>query len=213
MSFMRNRERSNRIGLMVVFLSFFFYFLSLTSLALAAEPMEVMKGTIDEVIRILKDPTLREPRKKEERRVLLEKAIVGRFDFTEMAKRSLAAHWRERTPAEQKEFAELFGKLLESSYIGKIEAYTDEKVVYTNEILDGDFAEVKTKVVTKKVEIPIDYRLFKNGSDWKVYDVVIDGVSLVNNYRNQFNKVIRNSSYEELVKKMKAKEAEISVAP
>lgn len=213
MNFKWNRERSNRIGLVVVSLSLFFYFLSLTSLALAAEAMEVMKGTIDEVIRILKDPTLREPRKKEERRVLLDKAIIVRFDFAEMAKRSLAAHWRERTPAEQKEFAELFGKLLESSYIGKIEAYTDEKVVYTNEILDGDFAEVKTKVVTKKVEIPIDYRLFKNGSDWKVYDVVIDGVSLVNNYRNQFNKVIRNSSYEELVKKMKAKEAEISVAP
>lgn len=213
MSFKWNRERSNRIGLVVVSLSLFFYFLNLTSLALAAEPMEVMKGTIDEVIRILKDPTLREPRKKEERRVLLDKAIIVRFDFTEMAKRSLAVHWRERTPDEQKEFADLFGKLLESSYIGKIEAYTDEKVVYTGEIRDGDFAEVKTKVLIRQDEIPIDYRLLQRGPDWKVYDVVIDGVSLVSNYRNQFNKVIRNSSYEELVKKMKAKEAEISVAP
>lgn len=213
MSFKWNRERSNRIGLMVVFLFFFFYFLSLTSLALAAEPMEVMKGTIDEVIRILKDPTLREPGKKEERRVLLDKAIIVRFDFAEMAKRSLAVHWRERTPDEQMEFADLFGRLLESSYIGKIEAYTDEKVVYIGEIRDGDFAEVKTKVLIRQDEIPIDYRLLQRGSDWKVYDVVIDGVSLVNNYRNQFNKVIRNSSYEELVKKMKAKEAEISVAP
>ncbi len=198
---------------MVVFLSFFFYFLSLTSLALAAEPMEAMKGTIDEVIRILKDPTLKEPGRKEERRALLEKAIVARFDFTEMAKRSLAVHWRERTPAEQMEFADLFGKLLESSYIGKIEAYTDEKVVYTDEILDGNFSEVKTKILTRNVEIPINYHLLQIGTDWKVYDVVIDGVSLVNNYRNQFNKVIRNSSYEELVKKMKAKEAEISIAP
>ncbi|NKE70291.1 MlaC/ttg2D family ABC transporter substrate-binding protein [Candidatus Manganitrophus noduliformans] len=195
--------------LTVVFFSFF----GRIPLAAASEPMEVVKGTIDEVVRILKDPALGQPGRKEERRALLEKIISARFDFTKMAKRSLAAHWRERSPAEQKEFIHLFEKLLENSYLGKIEGYTDEKVVYTRERLDGDFAEVKTKILRKGDEIPIDYRLFRIGSDWRVYDIVIDGVSLVNNYRSQFNKIIRSGSYEELVQKMRAKRDEIALTP
>lgn len=199
--------------LTVFFLSFFLFFLGSIPSATAAEPTAAVKGTIDEVVRTLKDPALGQPGRKEERRALLEKIIAARFDFTEMAKRSLASHWRERTPAEQKEFIHLFEKLLENSYLGKIEGYTDEKVIYTRERLDGDFSEVKTKILRKGDEIPIDYRLLRNGSDWKVYDIVIDGVSLVNNYRSQFSKIIRSGSYEELVQKMRAKREEIALTP
>lgn len=209
MNFKWDGKGWSAVCLTVVFFSFFGRIPS----AAASEPTAVVKGTIDEIIRTLKDPALGQPGRKEERKALLEKIISARFDFTEMAKRSLAAHWRERTPAEQKEFIHLFEKLLENSYLGKIEAYTDEKVVYTRELLEGDFSEVKTKILSKGDEIPIDYRLLRDGSDWRVYDIVIDGVSLVNNYRSQFNKIIRSASYEALVQKMRAKREEIALTP
>jgi phospholipid transport system substrate-binding protein len=175
----------------------------------AGEPTNQLKLTVDSVIDMLKNKDMKSPKKADQRRAALRKTVGERFNYEEMAKRSLALHWRNRTTQEKKEFVSLYSELLEQSYVNKIESYTDEKIVYADEIIDGDYASVKTKIITKRnVEVPIEYRLLKAGTQWKVYDVVIEGVSLVNNYRNQFNRVIRTASYEELVKRLKNKQEE-----
>lgn len=177
--------------------------------ALAGEPTDQVRQTVERVLSILQDKTLKGPAKTKERRTALRKVIGERFDFEEMAKRSLALHWKKRTPEEQKEFVELYSDLLERAYVNKIEQYTDEKVAYVGEQQEGDRAAVRTLIVTKKnTEIPIEYRLHRNGSSWQVHDVVIEGVSLVNNYRKQFNSIISSKSYEELVKRLKSKQPE-----
>lgn len=173
-------------------------------------PMDQVRQTIENVIDILKDERLKKPAKIEERRTKLRNVVGERFDYEEMAKRSLALQWHKITPQERKEFTVLFGELLERSYINKIESYTDEKILYTDETIDSDYSLVKTKIITKRnVEIPLDYRLMRTGKQWKVYDVVIEGVSLVSNYRTQFGKIIRSHSYAELVKRLKSKKEEI----
>jgi len=159
------------------------------------------------VIDILKNKDLMRPEKKEQRRVAMRKIVGERFDFDEMSKRTLALHWQKRTQAERREFVSLFSDLLERSYVNKVESYTDEKTLYVDESIEGEYSVVKSKIITKRnVEVPIDYKLLKEGGEWKVYDVVIEGVSLVNNYRTQFNKIIRTQSYEELVKRLKNKQ-------
>lgn len=186
-----------------------FLFTFITSLSYAVvTPKEQIKKGVDKVISILKDPKYKG--KTQQRRTALRNEIGNFFDFEEMSKRALGIYWKERTPQERKEFVELFKDLLERSYADKIESYSDEEIIYTDELIDnGKYATVKTKIITKeKKEIPIDYRLHFNGKDWKVYDVVIEGVSLVSNYRSQFNKIIRTQSYQELVKKMKTKQLE-----
>jgi len=123
--------------------------------------------------------------------------------------RSLARHWTQRTAAEREEFVQLFADLLERSYISRIEAYGGEKITYVGETIDGDQATVRTKLTTKEgSDIPVDYRTLKRGDKWLVYDIIIEGVSLVANYRAQFNKIILTSSYQELVKKMRTKQDE-----
>jgi phospholipid transport system substrate-binding protein len=177
-----------------------------SSPALAGEPTNQVKQTVDAVLEILRNKELKKPEKREQRRAQIRKTVSERFDFAEMAKRSLAQHWKKRTPEEQKEFVPLYTDLLENTYIRKIERYEDEKVVYVGEKIEGDYATVKTNIVTtKETEIPIEYRLMKAGNQWKAYDVVIEGVSLVNNYRNQFNSIMRSGSYEELIKRLKSK--------
>ena len=118
----------------------------------------------------------------------------------------------KRTPQERKDFTALFSDLLERSYMDKIEAYTDERILYTGERVDGDYAEVQTKVEGQKnLSVPIDYRLLRRDDTWWVYDLVIEGVSLIANYRTQFNKIIRSSSYAELIQRMQTKrEGEIA---
>lgn len=188
---------------------FLFVFLLTASIAFAGEPTAQVKQTVDRVIEILKDKELKKSNKTKERRTVIRNAVGSMFDFEEMAKRSLALHWRKRTPSEKKEFISLYSDLLERSYINKIESYTDEKILYFDEDIDGNYAAVKTKIVTKRnIEIPIEYRLLRKNGKWEVYDVTIEGVSLVNNYRNQFNKIIRSDSYEDLVKRMKDKQEE-----
>jgi phospholipid transport system substrate-binding protein len=173
-------------------------------------PKEQIQTTIDNIINILKEPKYKGKDKTQKRRDALREEISKVFDFEEMSKRSLGIYWRERTPQEKKEFVELFKDLLERSYIEKIEAYTDEKIIYYDEkIEDNKYAEVKTKIVTTdKKEIPMDYKLYFNGKGWKVYDIALEGVSLVSNYRSQFSKIIRSHSYQELVKRMKSKQQE-----
>jgi len=186
--------------------AFFFFFLLPPFWAYAGEPTVQVKQTVDMVLDILRNKELKKTDKTEERRIQIRKVVSGRFDFSEMAKRSLALHWKKRSPEEQKEFVALFTDLIENTYIKKIERYENEKILYLDEKIEGDYAAVKTNIITaNNTEIPIEYRLLKEGDQWKAYDVLIEGVSLVNNYRNQFNDIIRSSSYEALVKKLKNK--------
>lgn len=173
-------------------------------------PTEEVKKTVDEVVRIVGDKDMKKSPNDKKRRQALKKSISSIFDYSEMAQRSMGRHWRDRSAGEKKEFVDLFETLLESSYAGKIESYNQEKIVYLKESLEGEYAEVKSKVVTaKRDEYSLDYRLIKKGSKWMVYDVVIEGVSLVSNYRTQFNKIITGQGYGELLKKLRTKSAEI----
>lgn len=169
----------------------------------AGEPLEAIRDSTEKVIEILKDPALKADPELREKKIW--DVVVGRFDFEEMARRALATHWRDRSPQEQKEFVDLFGKLLQRSYSGKLAQYTDEKVEFLGEEIDGPRAEVRTKIISKGTEIPIEYRMMKKGNEWKVYDVIIEGVSLVNNYRNQFNRIVVSSGYKELIQRMRTK--------
>lgn len=173
-------------------------------------PTVVVRGTIDEVIRLVSNEGLKTPDQATHRRQLLEEIIGQHFDFEEMAKRSLAAHWRNRSEAEHQEFAALFQSLLSKTYAGKIENYSGEKVQYLKERMKDSYAEVQTTIVSNKTEISLDYRLLLKDGDWRVYDVVVDGVSLVKNYRVQFDRIIRHSSYEELVKTLRDKSGDIT---
>lgn len=168
-------------------------------------PTEAMKGTINEVIRILGDQGMKKPERAQERRKLLEKVVSERFNYEEMAKRALAAQWKKLKEKEQAEFVDLFMRLLTNSYADKVEGYSGEQVHYLNERVEGDYAEVRTKAISGKAEIPLDYRLLNRGGDWRVYDVVVDGVSLVSNYRGQFAKIIRTSGYDDLVTRLREK--------
>jgi phospholipid transport system substrate-binding protein len=166
---------------------------------------EAIKGTINEVIRILSDPGMKKPERAPERRRLLEKVVGDRFSYEEMSKRTLAAQWQKLNEKDRTEFVGLFKRLLTNSYADKVEGYSGEQVQYLNERLEGDYAEVRTKAVSGKAEIPLDYRMLSKSGDWQVYDVVVDGVSLVSNYRGQFAKIIRTSGYDDLVKQLRDK--------
>ncbi|MFQ5992854.1 MAG: phospholipid-binding protein MlaC [Nitrospiraceae bacterium] len=175
----------------------------------AGEATEAMRSTINEVIRILTDENLKRPEMDGERRRQLEQVIGHRFSYEEMAKRTLGRDWKNLSDGERREFVELFKRLLTTTYADKVEGYSGEQVVYLAERRKDRYAEVQTKVVSGKVEIPLDYRLIYKSEDWRVYDVVVEGVSLVKNYRGQFAKVIRSSSFEDLVEKLRKKTARV----
>jgi len=177
----------------------------------AGAPTEQIRATADKVLSILNNPELRSAARKNERREQLRAVIYPRFDFAEMAKRSLGPQWSRRSPQEQREFVRLFTEVLENSYVGNIESYNGEKMTYTRENLDKDHAEVFTKVVTKKGEdFSVNYILRPVDGEWKVYDVVIENISLVNNYRSQFNRILAKASFNELLRKLQAKAPDIT---
>ena len=172
----------------------------------AGAPGDQVRQTADKLLAILKDPQLKGESKKHERRDKLKEVIYQRFDFTEMARLSLGSEWRRRSPEEQKEFVKLFTGLLEQAYLDKFESYNGEKFRYLKEREDNNYAQVETKIVDNQgQEFSVNYRLHNRNGDWKVYDVVIEDISLVNNYRSQFNRVLATASYEELVNRMKGK--------
>jgi phospholipid transport system substrate-binding protein len=183
--------------------------LGLMSTAWAGPPTEAVRKSVDDVIRILEDPAWKKPEKKEERRKLLEQTIAQRFNFSEMAKRSLGAEWAKRTPEEQKEFAANFQTLLSNTYIGRIEAYSGEKVQYLKELNDNEYSEVYTKVDNGKSVIDLTYKMENSGGEWRVYDVVVEGTGLVQNYREQFKRILRKDSFAELSKQLRDKSAHI----
>ena len=166
-----------------------------------------LKASIDKVIKILEDPALKPDDKVKERRAAIRRVADEIFDFAESAKRSLGRHWQERTGEEREEFTKLFADLLERSYIAKIELYGGEKITYAGESLENDQAKVRTKILTKNgTYVLIEYKMLSRGNRWLIYDVSFDGISLIANYRSQFNKIIQTSSYHELVKKLKSKQ-------
>jgi phospholipid transport system substrate-binding protein len=162
-----------------------------------------LKDTIDKVIKIVKDETLKND--QQARRATLRKTIDERFNYRQMVMRSLAKNWDARSDQERQEFIMLFKSLLENSYASKLEAYRDEKINYLDEIIKGEYALVKTEVVRRSSTIGVDYKLINENGNWMVYDFVIEGVSMIRNYRSQFTKIIRRDSYEALVQMLKEK--------
>lgn len=195
------------IGLLA---SLFFLTLALSPQgAWAGEPTDRIKNSTDKILSIVSNRELKSPGKERERRKLIRKAVDERFDWEEMARRSMGTHWAARTPEEKKEFISLYGDLLERTYLERVEGYAGEKVFYLSEKQDGDYAEVDVKIITtQNAEVPVKYRMRKKNGDWLVYDISIAGVSLVNNYRVQFSSILAKSSYGELVKQLQRKVAE-----
>ena len=168
-------------------------------------PTEAMRNTVNQALDVLRDQELNKPERADERVTQLKKIVDSRFDYEEMAKRSLGAQWEKLGEREQQEFVGLFTEFLTSTYMEKIHDYAGEDVKFLNERLEKDYAEVKSLMVGKKTEIPLDYRLLLKGGEWKAYDVVVDGISLVRNYREQFTSILRSSSYEHLAQMLREK--------
>jgi phospholipid transport system substrate-binding protein len=178
--------------------------------ARAGSPTDQLREYSDQVIKALDDPAL----KPQDRRTAVRKIAHEIFDVAETAKRALARHWAARTPAEREEFTQLFADLLESTYIARIDQYGGERIRYISETVDGDNAIVRAKVVTKKgTEVPVESRMLHRGDRWLIYDVLIENVSLIANYRSQFDRIVRTSSYEELVRRLKSKRDEFLNEP
>ena len=195
--------RSSRIATILFLLVIF---AAIADTAYAGLPTDQIKTTVDKALTVLRNPKLKPAAKLKDRRDQLKQILFARFDFTEMAKRALGSHWRRRTPQEQEEFVRLFTEVLERAYADIIESYTDEKIAYVNERVDGSYADVGSKITTAKgEEYSINYKAHLISNEWKVYDVVAENVSLVNNYRSQFNRVISHSSYEDLIGRLRNK--------
>lgn len=177
-------------------------------------PSDQVRQTADKVLLILQDPRLKAPDKKNERRNQLRQVIAARFDFAEMAKRSLGQHWQARSAEEQRQFVQLFSDLLERSYADQIESFNGEKIFYGRENQDGNHAQVDTRIVTSKgEEFSVHYKLHDVDREWKVYDVVIENISLVNNYRSQFNRVLAGASFAEFLRKLRGKQFDATGRP
>ncbi|MEI6562399.1 MAG: ABC transporter substrate-binding protein [Verrucomicrobiota bacterium] len=184
-------------------------FAAFASAALAASPLEEVKATTEKVILLLKDPKLQGDEKKNERRQVVRTEMEKRFAWEESARACLGRHWLKRTPAEKAEFVKLFSEFLKDTYSDKVATYYGDldKVDYQGEKIQDDYASVKLVLKTKaKLEHPLEYRMEKTSDAWKVFDVIIEGVSMVKNYRDQFDAIIAKSSYEGLIKEIKAKQ-------
>ena len=174
----------------------------------ADEPLSVVKGATERALQVLKDPQFKSKEKKPERIERLKQIINPIFDYEETAKRALGVHWRGRTQAEQREFVKLFRAFLARIYADRIDEYVGQRIIFGREIIDNDYAEVDATVVgAKGEEIPIIFKLRRVGHRWLVYDAVVENISIVNSYRSQFDRVIKTSSYEELMKKLREKAA------
>jgi phospholipid transport system substrate-binding protein len=181
--------------------------------AWAGAPTDDLRNGIDQVFRILRDPEMAGDKKLIQRRTAILTAAGNIFDFGEMAKRSLGQHWTARTPAERGQFVALFTDLMQHSYISKVDQHGGAKMIYRGETMDGDNAAVQTAIpLSNGSQMPLEYRMHNADARWQVYDLTIDGISLISNYRAQFNKVIRLESYETLVAKLKSHQTEFAPA-
>ena len=187
----------------------------LSGLALAASgtPTEFVRRTTDSLLQVFEEPKLQGAAYREERLRRLRHIATTTFDWQEIARRALATHWRERTPQERQEFAELFREAMQEMYLERMETAAQkglqekQAILYNGEQVDGQRAVVRTTVVTRHHrEIPIEYHLREADGQWRTYDIVILGVSLVNNYRAQFHRIITQSSYQELIGQLQARQ-------
>jgi len=184
------------IPLVVIFM------LGAVGLSWAGPPTDQLRAYTDQVLKILEDPSLSLP----DRRTAVRKVASEAFDVSETAKRALGQHWQQRTPAEREEFIHLFANLLEQTYISRISEFGGERITYLAEQIDGDRATVRARIVTSKgTEVPVESRLLKSQDRWLIYDVLIANMSLISNYRTQFDRVIRTSSYPDLVQRLKTR--------
>ena len=175
--------------------------------AWAGAPTEQIKHQVDKAVQLLDDPALKNS--PAERHEKVRKVIEEVFDYPDTARRALGPHWTARSPQEREEFTRLFADILDRAYISKIDQYQGEKIAYLGDSTTGDEATVKTRIMTPKgTEIPVEYRTHLKDGRWRVYDVSIEGVSLVSSYRTQFNKVITTESYDALVQRLRAKDPE-----
>lgn len=166
----------------------------------AGEPTDHLREYTEHVVRVLEDPALLQ----EDRRAAVRRIAHEAFDVQETARRALGRHWQARTPAERAEFVQLFAELMEATYISRIDLYGGERLRFVDEKVDGDHAVVRARIVTRGgVEVPVESRMLRRGDRWLIYDVVIEGVSLIANYRAQFDRIIRASSFAELVKRLR----------
>ena len=197
-------NRNNYFGCILIAVSLFF---SAGEVFAESKITADIRGTIDQVMEIIADQNLKSnPVLKREK---LRQVIGLRFNFKQMVMRSLAKNYKDRSDAERKEFTLLFKRLLENSYASKIENYKDEKINYVEEIVKGKYAMVRTQIVRKDGVVDVDYKMLKDGSQWLVYDFVIEGVSLIRNYKSQFSKIISTESYAALVSKLRKKVDEL----
>jgi len=176
-------------------------------------PREVVQSAVARVVQVIEDaqpvkPGVQQAGKpgSDKVRTEIRRIATELFDFEEISRRALSRHWAGRSPAEQAEFIALFTDLLERAYVGRIEAYSGEKIAYTGEMVDGDYATVRSRILTRRrTETALDYRMHKIGGRWKVYDVLIDGVSFVSTYRSEFNRIIQSYSWDELIERLRKK--------
>lgn len=173
-------------------------------------PMDALKGPVDEGIRLLSDPKYKNPSLKRVQREKIWEIVRKAFDFTELSGRALATNWKIFSSLQRREFSEVFSEVLGNTYLDKIQGgYMDEKVVYLGqEMISDTKAVVKTKIIREKGEIPVDYSMRFKNDNWKVYDIYVEGVSLVQNYRSQFNDILSKETPDELIKRLEKKLAE-----
>jgi phospholipid transport system substrate-binding protein len=170
-----------------------------------AGPTDQLREYTDQVVKVLDDPSMA----RQDRRAAVRKIAHEAFDVAEAAQRVLARHWKDRTPTEREEFTQLFADLLEQTYIARMDEYGGERIRYLSESIDGKLASVRARIVTRTgTEVSVESRMNLRGDRWLIYDILIENVSLVANYRSQFDRIIRTSSYEELVRRLKTKRDE-----
>lgn len=176
-------------------------------------PRDVVQSAVSRVIQVIdaaqERPQLTRAGRPEQdaARRQIRRIASELFDFDEVSRRALGRHWTGRSRDEQAEFVALFTELLERAYVGKIEAYSGERIVYTSEVVDGEYATVRSRVqTTQRNDVGLDYRLHLADGRWKVYDVLIDGVSFVSTYRSEFNRIIKLHSWDELMGRLRKKQ-------
>ena len=183
-------------------------YLSLPVASIAGSATEQVRATVDRVLIIVRNPNAKTKAQIDAQRAQLVELITPRFDFSEMAKRSLGRHWAGRTAEEQREFVKVFAALMGKSYADNIESYTTQNVLYIREREDQNYAQVDTKIVAENGSpLSVNYKLHSVDKEWKIYDLVIEDISMVNNYRSQFDRIIARSSFADLVRTMKEKQS------
>jgi len=184
--------------------------LAFTAMSLAASsPTDMVRISVDAVLVILDNEQLN----YEDKRSQIGVIVQERFDFRAMSQRTLATNWSKTTDEEKEKFIELFSQLIENSYVGKIDSYTNERVDYPGEKVSGRKAVVETLIITSSADIPVDYRLYQKGDQWLVYDVIIEGVSLISNYRSTYQEIMKKEGFDGLLAKMRAKIDELAITP